>query len=146
MFELSKKLSPPAPAPQPTTPTIQRVAGRIEYRHLAERTVARPGVRIPGRVLENQHADVIPNVSIVLHGRQSGRTYERTFRLGDLCEYELRGIVHYGRITAIGERTVSVYDDAFKNYACLELPAFSDRNWAFDEARARFGSVRVTAK
>ncbi len=129
-------------------PTISRAGNAISYHHLRSRDVMKRGKRTRGVLYRDQHADVIPGQSVRLHGVYGGVPYDKVFKRGDLCEYELNGVVHFARIVAIGERTVTVNDDDFDQIASLEFPEFSNRNRLFDEAVAtrNRGSVRVNAK
>lgn len=128
--------------------TVARLNGALSYQHLRSRDVVKRGKRTPGVQYRDQHADVVPGKSIRLHGMYGGQPYDRTFAKGDFCEYARNGLVYYARIIAIGERTVTVNDEDFKQIDTMELPEFSNRNRNFDpdNARKNVGSVRVSAK
>jgi len=89
-----------------------------------------------------QHADVIPGASVVLHGVNCNHVdgpvaYRREFRVGDLAEFDSFNLSYYGRILAIGAKTVTIETDGLRRGAQrLDLAEFSRRNHDFDAVKA----------
>lgn len=68
---------------------------------------------IDGRTLEGCSADVEPGVSIRIYGTYPNhvggpKPFDKTFRLGDRCEYDSYNLKYTGSIVSIGPKTVVV--------------------------------------
>jgi hypothetical protein len=102
-----------------------------------------PAARAPACASVLRHTSIEPGVSIRLYGlernhRKEPFTYERTFKLGDVAEYDSYNLSYLGVIAAIGERTVtleahgrrhrlSIFDFSWRNRH-LDLEATAKRN------------------
>lgn len=90
-------------------------------------------------------ADIEPKKSIRLYGIfynqvKGARAYDVTFQIGDFAEYDSYNLSYYGKIVAIGEKTVTI-EERHKNGNIradrhrLNLENFASRNWDFDLER-----------
>ena len=104
------------------------------------------GIVHPGAAEKGANAEIEPGVFIRLFGTRypgtpSARTYDRTFKLGDLAEHDSYNLSYYGRIVAITEKTVTIEDDRGNQPSLrrLDIHTFNWRNWDFvcDGAAAR---------
>lgn len=90
---------------------------------------------IDGRILEGCSADIEPGVSIRIYGTYHDgdpKPFDKTFRLGDSCEYDSYNLKYTGVIVSIGPKTVVVDDNGTRRR--LTLYDFTWRNWDFDAA------------
>lgn len=105
------------------------------------REVRRGGKVYPSEVVPDAFVLVNPGVSIMLIGiRQltKGPTpYVYTYALGEVAEYDSWNMSYYGRIVAIGAKSVTISKGDDKRTARLTLEDFSRRNCRFDLATAR---------
>lgn len=115
----------------------------ITINDLQDRNYKRQGIVHSGSVATGHNAEIEPGVSIRLYGlernhRKEPFTYERTFKLGDVAEYDSYNLSYLGVIAAIGERTVtleahgrrhrlSIFDFSWRNRH-LDLEATAKRN------------------
>lgn len=79
-------------------------------------------------------AEVIRNVSIRIFGTYSGRTFDKTFKLDDMAEYDSFNLTYYGAIKSITDKTVTIqerYGREPRKHR-LKLPEFMWRNHNFD--------------
>ena|SRR3972149_2912434 len=87
--------------------------------------------------LEGCSAEIIRGHSIRIHGSYHGRSFDRTFNIGDMAEYDSYNLHYYGPIVSIGSKTVTIIDrndvmrpDCRKHQ--LSLYQFTFRNHDFD--------------
>jgi hypothetical protein len=88
-----------------------------------------------GQILDGCSADVEPGVSIRIFGTYANHVdgpqpFDRTFKLGDECEYDSYNLRYTGRIVGIGPRSIVVEDRGRRRR--LTIYAFTWRNWDFD--------------
>lgn len=92
------------------------------------------------------NADVTPKQSIRIYGdggpsglNDERRPFDKTFKIGDWAVYDSYNFSYTGKITAIGEKTVTIqpYPDSKQKHAQrrLSLYEFSWRNWNYDAAK-----------
>ena len=101
------------------------------------------GKLYPGQVMRGHKAEIIPNVSIRLHGEEWNHikapvAFDLTFKIGDEAEYGSYNLKYTGEIIKIGEKTVTI--QAYPGTHCqenhqLSIFEFSDRNWNFDSVK-----------
>ncbi len=82
------------------------------------------------------HAEVVPGVSIRIHGTDGHNAahqfaFDRTFKVGDVVEYDSYNMSYTGPILAIGPSTVTVKTMHRKN-ARMSLYDFCSRNCRLD--------------
>lgn len=110
---------------------------------IKERDHKHLGREVVGRVEEGAQAEIVPRKSIRLFGTKrvsstESRAYDRTFKIGDLAEYDSYNLSYYGEIVSITATTVSIRPrhsscDSVKR---LPLYTFNWRNRDFDDAEA----------
>lgn len=88
---------------------------------------------------KGHNVSVTPGVSVRLFGIDGNKyggpvAYDKTFRVGDVCERGSFNLVYLGRIVAIGEKTVTIVDDLRQRKTRMSLDVFSRRNRDFDLA------------
>lgn len=131
----------PANTNAPAVASVVTFDGVTKYRNLKNRDWTRGGRKHEGSINEGQHADVIPGKSIVLHGVYMNRVggpvaYRREFKIGDVAEFDSYNLSFYGKILAIGEKTITIDSDGLRSRAQrLDICEFSSRNWDFDQAQ-----------
>lgn len=108
----------------------------------------RGGKVYPSEVVPNAYAFIVRGESIILLGARETRKgripYLRQYTLGDLAEYDSWNMSYYGRIVAIGEKTVTIEkDDDNGRTVRLALDEFSRRNCRFDVLTARGQNLEV---
>jgi hypothetical protein len=59
-----------------------------------------------------------------------------TFRIGDIASYDSYNLVYYGKIVAIGEKTVTIQEDDGRKHM-LKLADFALKNINFNLERAQ---------
>jgi hypothetical protein len=59
------------------------------------------------------------------------QAFDRTFKLGETCERDSYNLAYTGKITSIGEKTVTIKDDCLDKTSRLTIAAFIERNWNF---------------
>jgi len=84
-----------------------------QLRNLRGKSWRRAGVTHEGPVAEGHHADIIPGKSIRIFGIETNRyggpkAYDKTFKVGDEAEYGSYNLHYFGKILAIGTKTVRV--------------------------------------
>jgi hypothetical protein len=118
--------------------TVETVGGVVRYRNLKNRDWKRQGRTHQGDVRIGHHANVKPGESIELFGVSRERIglpapYRRTFKIGDMAEWDSYNLSYIGRILAIGEKTVTIDTDGLRRGAQrLDICEFSRRNYDFD--------------
>lgn len=100
-----------------------------------------------GVVNPDMNADIIKNESIRIYGLSDKRhkwdaetktniyykvAYDRTFKMGDVVEYESYNFAYTGKIVAIGEKTVKIEYSHGGKVSQLSLHEFINRNWDLD--------------
>lgn len=95
-------------------------------------------------ITDDLNAEIVKGKTIRLFGtyrscfsRGDEKTFDRTFKIGDLAEYDSYNFSYHGTIVAIGEKTVSIraYDND-KHVKRLDLYTFTWRNWDLDLEKA----------
>lgn len=86
------------------------------------------------------NAVIVPGKSIRIFGRYGNhingpREFDRTFKIGDVVEYDSYNFSYTGKIVSIGAKLITVesYDSRFR----LDLNTFCWRNWDLDLDRIR---------
>ena len=117
----------------PSGPAVK--AGTVvELRNLRGKPWRRAGVMHEGQVAEGHHADIIPGKSIRIFGIETNRyggpkAYDKTFKVGDEAEYGSYNLHYFGKILAVGAKTVRVETSSTGGRARLLDPyEFSFRN------------------
>ena len=106
----------------------------IALRNLRGKPWRRAGVTHEGQLAEGHHADIIPGKSIRLFGIETNRyggpkAYDKTFKVGDEAEYGSYNLHYFGRILAIGAKTVRIETSSTGGRSRLLDPyEFSFRN------------------
>lgn len=96
----------------------------------------------PGEVEQGARADITPSVSIRLYGEQYAgtsyaRTYDRTFRIGDVAECDSYNLSYTGTIVSITAKTVTIRPELDSHTPKrLSLHEFNWRNRHFDADEA----------
>lgn len=93
----------------------------------------------PGQIMRGHKAEIIPGVSIRLHGEEWNRldspvAFDRIFKIWDEAEYGSYNLHYTGRIVNIGPKTVTITEERGENYR-LSIYEFSWRNWDFDSVK-----------
>jgi hypothetical protein len=116
------------------------MAKMIRYENLTKKPVTLFGRTTTFPPSQNQHADVMPGVSIRLHGLMdltSGpKPYDLTFRMGDVAEYHSYNLSYTGKIVSIGAKRIMIRDEMGRHHS-LEIHEFSWRNRDFDLAETQ---------
>ena len=106
----------------------------IALRNLRGKPWRRAGVTHEGQLAEGHHADIIPGKSIRLFGIETNRyggpkAYDKTFKVGDEAEYGSYNLHYFGKILAIGAKTVRIETSSTGGRSRLLDPyEFSFRN------------------
>lgn len=84
----------------------------------------------------NYNAKIKPGVEIRIFGHNKNhvkgpQNFNRTFKIGDMAEYDSFNMKYNGKIVGIGAKTVSILNSS-KRKVMLDLYVFIDRNWDFD--------------
>ena len=120
----------------------------IELRNLRGKPWRRAGVTHEGQLAEGHHADIIPGKSIRIFGIETNRyggpkAYDKTFKVGDEAEYGSYNLHYFGKIVAIGAKTVRIetsstggrsrlldpYEFSFRNRDDAERKHEANANW-----------------
>ncbi len=115
---------------------------------IKDRDRTRSGRTFPGSVAKGHKAVIVPGESIVLFGETFKTIYEegpkegyvshwKKFSVGDVCEFDSYNLHYLGKIVAISEKNVTVYDDISKKNRRLSLYEFDWRNYDFDLAETQ---------
>jgi hypothetical protein len=60
----------------------------------------------------SHNAEIIPGQSITLYGEQDGKAYSKTFKIGDIAEYDSYNLSYnlsyLGKIVSITAKTVTI--------------------------------------
>lgn len=67
---------------------------------------------------------------------------DRTFRIGDVAEYDSYNLRYCGTIVSIGDKTVTIRDDHGRSHR-LKFEEFAWRNYDFDAAKIAASNTRV---
>ena len=77
--------------------------------------------------------------SITLYGSRYGKSYRKTFHLGDKAEYDSYNLSYIGTITKISDKSVTITEDRGRCFHTdkprvhrLDLHQFAWRNYDFD--------------
>jgi hypothetical protein len=86
------------------------------------------------------NADVIPGASIRIYGTQTNhingpQTFDRTFNVGDVVEYDSFNLSYMGPVLAVGAKTIMVKCGIYKKARRMTLAQFCSRNWNLDLAQ-----------
>lgn len=123
------------------------------FSQVMTRATKRGGVERPSEPVKDSYTLVRIGESITLIGTRSESRatkgadgfytheiveapYVRTFRIGEIAEYDSYNQSYYGEIDAIGEKTVTIRKDGGTRRARLDLETFSWRNRRFELAKA----------
>ena len=97
------------------------------------------------------NAEIAKNESIRLYGeyRNTGREpipFDRTFKIGDTCEYHSYNFTYTGTIIAIGAKTIKIHKGNYPagSNVVLDLYEFAWRNWNFDAERIKAENTQVS--
>ena len=109
----------------------------ITIETIQDRSFRRGEQVIAGQVLDGCHAEITPGQSIRIYGSHANhvdgpQAFDRTFKLGDSCEYDSYNLKYTGEIVSIGAKTITVEDHGSKRR--LTIYQFAWRNWDFDAA------------
>lgn len=84
------------------------------------------------------NAEIVNNTYIRIYGRYDNhvkgpKNFDRIFFCGDWAEYGSYNLKYNGRITTIGNKTVTIqhYENQ-SDVTRMDLYSFIDRNWDFD--------------
>jgi len=85
---------------------------------------------------DDHKAEVERNKSIRIFGSRGGKTFDKTFNIGDSAEYDSYNLSYIGTIVGITDKTVTIQErygrEARKHR--LKLYTFLWRNYDFDLA------------
>jgi len=115
-------------------PTVSCSGRTILVRNVKRADWTKFGQRHTGETMVGHHVDVVPGKSIRLHGVETNHvngpvSYDRTFVVGDVVEYDSYNMSYTGRILSIGRSTVTVDASCTGDKKCrLDLANFSWRN------------------
>lgn len=120
------------------TATVTKSGKVIRYRHLKERDGRHMGKPYVGVTHLGQHADVIPGVSIRLHGvdatyRKPAVPHDLTFAVGDTAIHGSYNLVYTGKIVKITAKTVTIQEGNDRPKR-LSIAEFGRRNAHYDAA------------
>jgi len=148
--EFLARVPTPEPPKTPARPTLY-VGGKGTFIHenIRERDRKIRGRLIPGEARMGHHVAVTPGRSIQLYGMRDAFTsesragaphgtkvpYAVTFKIGDTCESDSYNLVYFGKIEAIGRKSVSIRCEV-SGLIRLDLATFSRRNYDFNQAKA----------
>ncbi len=115
---------------------MTRAPTTIVLENLQSRGCTRSGIHHPGHVAHGHHAEVAPRRFIRLYGIDRNgvggpMAYDRTFRVGDVAEYDSYNLHYLGMIVALGEKTVTIEEDTGATHR-LTVYEFSWRNRTVD--------------
>lgn len=88
---------------------------------------------------DEHNAEIKPGESIRIFGLYKNhirgpQKYDRTFKVGDMAEYDSWNLKYNGRIVSIGAKCVAIEDGG--RVRRLSLCEFCDHNWDFDLAKS----------
>jgi hypothetical protein len=123
---------------------------KIVIESIVEKTIICRGHVHPGKVLEGQHAEIVPGHSIVLYGEMKAGSryvkneqgqydrvnaepipYRLEFKIGDQAEYDSYNAHYLGEIVSITAKSVTMINSYGKK-SRLDIAEFSRRNHDFD--------------
>jgi hypothetical protein len=82
-------------------------------------------------------AHIVRNESIRMVGNYSNRAVDKTFKIGDKCEYDSYNLSYHGTIVKITDKGVTVRPDYETRTKRLPLNTFMWRNHDFDLERSQ---------
>lgn len=109
---------------------------KVEHRNIQPPSRKSYGVEYQYKETDTYHADVTPGESVRLFGvkrnyaNQKEIEFDRTFKIGDIVEYDSWNLSYTGEIIAITPKTVLVESHG-QRYR-MNLWKFSWRNWNFN--------------
>lgn len=86
------------------------------------------------KINDSVTAEIVRNASIRMRGEYCGRTFDKTFQLGDFAEYNSYNLSYFGPIVGITDKTVTIqekYGSTPRRHR-LKLHEFMWRNYNFD--------------
>lgn len=125
----------------------------ISMTEIRTKSRKRFGVEYPGEVLEGHRAEIVPGVSITLHGsvkrtkatkdpvtglyryEPKNDLYANHFEIGSWCEVHSYNLVYTGRIRKITAKVVEAVEYEGTNNEKvyrMDIANFTSRNWDFD--------------
>lgn len=64
------------------------------------------------------------------NNKKNPQTFDKTFKIGDLAQYDSYNLIYCGKIRSIGNKTVTIADgDEVKR---LNFWSFINKNWNYD--------------
>lgn len=108
------------------------MAKTITVSEIKSKDMKRGGKVYPGRVAEGARADIVRGESIRLYGDDRGRAYDRTFKVGDVAEYDSYNLHYLGTIVSITAKTITIKPRHGSRTKRLGLYEFSWRNRFLD--------------
>lgn len=116
-------------------PSETKSGKTITVRNIKRRDSTMFGKVHTGETMIGHHAVITPGESIRLHGIETNRVngpvaYDKTYRIGDVAEYDSYNLSYFGRIVAIGAKSVTI--EAHGSKSRLDIAQFSWRNRLFD--------------
>lgn len=83
-------------------------------------------------IASDKHADVTPGVSIRIYGSEYNKPFDKTFKLGDIAEYDSFNLSYMGEIVSITPKSVTIQPSHGRKKRRLSLNEFIWRNKNFD--------------
>jgi hypothetical protein len=115
----------------------------IEISTIADKGGVHRGQAYPARIAKGHHAEIVPGVSITLHGLETNRArpvlFANVFHIGDVAAVGGMNLVYTGVIRKITAKTIEVVEYAGscnERVYRLSLYKFDSLNWDFDAAKA----------
>lgn len=115
---------------------MAKASKTVVVENIKARDRVRFGQKIEGDRAMGQHAEIVVGVSIRLYGVETNRhdgpkEYDRTFKIGDVAEYDSFNLHYTGTIVSIGEKTIGIEERRGRVHR-LDLHIFSWRNRCLD--------------
>ena len=114
---------------------------KVIYDEIKQKDSIFQGHKFEGTVLKGHKAIVMPSHYIRIYGQEWNRInapveFDRTFNIGDMCEYDSYNLIYIGKILAIGPQTITVErKDTGRKPCRLSIEEFSYKNWDFDAVK-----------
>lgn len=69
---------------------------------------------------------------ITIFGKQYNKEFSKTFKIGDVAEYDSYNLIYLGDIVKISEKSVTIEEHYSTRKHRLDLYTFISKNWDFD--------------